>query len=70
VDTWSELSVGNLAMEPFSRLGGIGQAVRVFGGEQALNARMGSLNRAVYGGSVGRTSKSGTTDYNGDATLP
>jgi type I restriction enzyme R subunit len=70
-DTWTEITVGHLAFAPFSLMGGIGQAVRVFGGERALQARIESLNGAVYGGPVAsNAARSRRPDFSGDATIP
>ena len=33
-DAWTEVSAGNFAFQPFSSMGGVGQAIRVFGGEK------------------------------------
>jgi type I restriction enzyme R subunit len=70
-DTWTEFTLGHFAFEPFSGLGGVGQAVRVFGGATALEARLALLNGAVYApfpeaAATGRAA----ADYRGDATLP
>ena len=69
-DTWAEVSVGNFAFQPFSSLGGLGQAIRVFGGQKALEATLMSLNSAVFVASrrTGQGPSSG--EYRGDATLP
>jgi type I restriction enzyme R subunit len=69
-DAWREVSVGHLAFAPFSLMGGIGQAARVFGGEESLNATIASLSRAVYGAPASRSSRAGAGEYQGDATLP
>ena len=39
-DAWSEVSVGNFAFQPFSSMGGMAQAIRVFGGNEALASRL------------------------------
>jgi type I restriction enzyme R subunit len=39
-DSWTEVSAGNFAFAPFSLMGGMGQAVRLFGGEKALDATL------------------------------
>ena len=44
-----EFSTGHFAFHPFSQLGGYPQAVRVFGGEERLEALIDSLNAAVFG---------------------
>ena len=40
----------DLDSHPFSGLGGYGQAVRVFGGRDALDLVLGTLNVAVFDG--------------------
>ncbi|MBZ0097138.1 MAG: restriction endonuclease subunit R, partial [Sulfuricella sp.] len=44
-----EFSTGHFAFHPFSQLGGYPQAVRVFGGEERLEALIDSLNATVFG---------------------
>ena len=70
-DTWSEVSAGHFAFQPFSSMGGLGQAVRVFGGADAIEATLSSLNASVFGApddGADRGSISG--EYRGDATQP
>jgi type I restriction enzyme R subunit len=70
-DTWTEFTLGHFAFEPFSGLGGVGQAVRVFGGATTLETRLASLNAAVYAPfSEATLSGRAGADYQGDATLP
>jgi type I restriction enzyme R subunit len=70
-DHWTEFTLGHFAFEPFSGQGGIGRAVQLFGGASALEARLASLNAAVYAGSHDATVKGrGAADYRGGATLP
>lgn len=47
-DTWTEVTPAHLAFAPFSLMGGVQQATRVFGGQQALAARLESLTEAVF----------------------
>src|SRR6185312_12803598 len=42
-DTWTEVSAGHFAFQPFSSMGGLSQAMRVFGGPDALEATLASL---------------------------
>jgi hypothetical protein len=51
-------------------MGGIGAAIRVFGGADALESRLASLNAAVFGSSAVATDDSPPHDYHDDATLP
>jgi type I restriction enzyme R subunit len=70
-DTWTEFTLGYFAFEPFSGLGGVGQAVRVFGGATALEGRLASLNAAVYAPFREATlTGRAAADYRGDTTLP
>jgi type I restriction enzyme R subunit len=70
-DHWTEFTLGYFAFEPFSGQGGIGKAVHLFGGAASLEARLTSLNAAVYP-AVKEASASGrgAPDYRGDSTLP
>jgi type I restriction enzyme, R subunit len=70
-DTWTEVSAGNFAFQPFSSMGGMGQAIRVFGGADALESTLSSLNTSVFG-SQGASAdrRTASDDYRGDATLP
>ena len=70
-DTWTEITAGHFAFTPFTQIGGVGQAQRLFGGADKLETLLASLNAAVYLG----TPRAGAgaapeTDYRGDATLP
>ena len=70
-ETWTEVSAGHFAFQPFSSMGGLGQAVRVFGGTEALEATLSSLNAAVFGAEGARADRAaGSDEYRGDATLP
>jgi len=48
-DAWDELTAGHFAFPPFTLMGGLPEALRVFGGEEALNAVLVDLNAAVFG---------------------
>jgi len=48
-DTWTEFTADYFAFPPFTLLGGKPEAVRVFGGVEVLDARLDSLNGAVFG---------------------
>lgn len=48
-DTMKEFSAGHFAFHPFNLMGGLPQAVRVFGNEDRLDALLASLNEAVFG---------------------
>lgn len=70
-DTWTEVSAGHFAFQPFSSMGGLGQAMRVFGGPDALEATLASLNAAVFGVAGDRSHHGpASNEYHGDATLP
>jgi type I restriction enzyme, R subunit len=47
-DTLEEFSAGHFAFHPFTLLGGVPEAIRVFGGEAALDSLLESLNAAVF----------------------
>jgi type I restriction enzyme R subunit len=47
-DTVDEFSQAHFAFHPFSQLGGLPQAIRVFGSEQRLDTLLESLNVAVF----------------------
>ncbi len=55
-----EFTTGHFAFHPFSQLGGLPQAVRVFRSEQRLEAIIDSLNAAVFGGDDNSPSGAGT----------
>jgi type I restriction enzyme R subunit len=46
---WEEFTAGHLAFHPFTLMGGLPQAVRVFGGDEALDDRLADLTAAVFG---------------------
>ncbi len=70
-DVWTEVSAGNFAFQPFSSMGGMAQAVRVFGGNEALASRLDSLNAAVYCEAVPASGRShGTDEPRADDTRP
>jgi len=46
----AEFSLDQFAFHPFSQLGGLAQAVRVFGRQERLAAVIGSLNEHMFGG--------------------
>ena len=48
-DTWDEFSPGHFAFPPFTLMGGMPEARRVFGGTAALDAIVDSLGAAVFG---------------------
>ena len=47
-DTLDEFSLAHLAFPPFTLMGGVMQAVRVFGGEDRLESLLSGLNAAVF----------------------
>jgi type I restriction enzyme R subunit len=47
-DTLGEFSLGHLAFPPFTLMGGVVQARRVFGGEERLESVLSDLNAAVF----------------------
>lgn len=51
--SWDEFTAGHLAFHPFTLMGGLPQAIRVFGGDDALDDLLGSLNAAVFSDKVG-----------------
>jgi type I restriction enzyme, R subunit len=59
-DTLDEFSVGHFAFHPFTLIGGLPQAVRVFAGAERLESLIESLNAAVFGGDT--TSASAPSD--------
>lgn len=70
-DSWTEVSAGNFAFAPFSLMGGMGQAVRLFGGEKALDATLKSLNAFVFADPTFSNVRDRQKDYpEGDRTLP
>ena len=69
-DTWTDVSVGTFAFNPFSLMGGMAQAARVFGNETALATRLESLNTAVFGKKGDADGPQASAEFQGDATLP
>jgi type I restriction enzyme R subunit len=49
-DTLDEFTAGHFAFHPFSLMGGVREAQRIFGGETPLDQLLHSLNAAVFGG--------------------
>lgn len=47
-DAWDEFTTGHLAFPPFTLMGGVPEATRVFGGDTKLDALLTSLNAAIY----------------------
>lgn len=47
-DTLDEFTAGHLAFHPFTLMGGLPEAIRVFGGEESLDSLLESLNAAVF----------------------
>ena len=47
-DTWDEFSAGHFAFAPFTLMGGLPEALHVFGGENQLDAILGSMSTAVF----------------------
>ena len=48
----AEFALDQFAFHPFSQLGGLAQAVRVFGREERLDQVIGSLNEHMFGGAA------------------
>jgi len=48
-DTMDEFTAGHFAFHPFTLMGGIPEAIRVFGGDESLDAILESLNGEVFG---------------------
>ncbi len=48
-DGWDEFTAGHFAFHPFTLLGGVPEAIRVFGGEGQLESLLESLNAGVFG---------------------
>jgi type I restriction enzyme, R subunit len=70
-DTWTEISGGNFAFAPFSLMGGVGQAVRLFGSENGLETMLRSLNAFVFSDPTFSEAGGRLKDYTqGDRTLP
>jgi type I restriction enzyme, R subunit len=69
-DSWTEVSAGNFAFAPFSLMGGIGQAARLFGSEKALDAILRSLNAFVFADATFSDTRIRQNEYSeGDRTL-
>jgi type I restriction enzyme R subunit len=47
-DVWEDFTAGHYAFPPFTLMGGLPEAMRVFGGSDALDALLESLNAAVF----------------------
>ncbi|WP_186114497.1 DEAD/DEAH box helicase family protein [Burkholderia gladioli] len=47
-DAWDEFTTGHLAFPPFTLMGGVPEATRLFGGHINLDALLTSLNAAIY----------------------
>ena len=47
-DTAEEFTVGHFAFHPFTLMGGLPEAIRIFGGEEKLDALLESLNAGVF----------------------
>ena len=47
-DTLDEFSLGHFAFPPFTLMGGVMQATRIFGGEERLETILTDLNAAVF----------------------
>ncbi len=47
-DAWDEFTTGHFAFPPFTLMGGLPEALRVFGGEDRLDDLLDSLNEAVF----------------------
>jgi type I restriction enzyme, R subunit len=70
-DSWTEISAGNFAFAPFSLMGGVGQAVRLFGSEKDLDTMLKSLNAFVFADPMFSETRGRQKDYSeGDRTLP
>lgn len=48
-DTWDEFTAGHFAFPPFTLMGGLPEALRVFGGAEALDDILESLSAEVFG---------------------
>ena len=48
-DTWDEFTAGHFAFPPFTLMGGMPEALRVFGGAEPLDELLESLSAAVFG---------------------
>ena len=52
-DAWDEFTAGHFAFPPFTLMGGLPEALRVFGGDEPLDDLLASLNAAVFPGDDG-----------------
>ena len=52
-DAWDEFTAGHFAFPPFTLMGGLPEALRVFGGDEPLDELLASLNAAVFPGDDG-----------------
>ena len=48
-DTMDEFTAGHFAFHPFTLMGGLPEAIRIFGGDQNLDAVLESLNGEAFG---------------------
>ena len=70
-DAWKEISAGNFAFAPFSLMGGVGQALRLFGSEKSLDTTLKSLNAFVFADPMFSEARARSKDYSeGDRTIP
>lgn len=60
-DTWNEFTAGHFAFPPFTLMGGIPEALRVFGGADRLDELLESLSAAVFP-SAGKSSSAAQAD--------
>lgn len=49
-DAWNAFTPGHLAFPPFTLMGGLPEALRVFGGDELLDELLAGLNAAVFPG--------------------
>lgn len=47
-DAWDDFTAGHFAFPPFTLMGGLPEALRIFGGEEPLDALLDSLNASVF----------------------
>lgn len=47
-DAWDDFTAGHFAFPPFTLMGGLPEALRIFGGDEPLDALLDSLNAAVF----------------------
>ena len=60
-DTWDEFTAGHFAFPPFTLMGGIPEALRIFGGVDRLDELLESLSAAVFR-SAGKSSSAAQAD--------